>query len=475
MKLNNTETTKYICAAVHTDESFCNRIIKEIIEEEHRVIGNSYGVDLAIVVKNSLAARNKRDIRNLKLALLLLLTIIFSLITKDSLKIIFLVIPFSYIFAYFIVFSDIHDTRHNIVAKHILRQKLNTEYTNFKTPYVWEKRLKQIANEQNNNVIIYGDFSPFVGAGSYINGWSFTVNINKGKKEEQKALNPLPFDMNEIHDYIINSIIKLNLDNLTIEDNLHINGQDIRDDKRFLPDPLERPCTLVEPQLIRDFMEKPTHNIRHYKCIRVTDWNGQLILSIFIRFVKVGQNLFVEASYFLLTPLREYYRQFDNFLSEPTSEQNSDLALGCILRTIELWLLSPFAILDKFSRSGRQKSQRRKSKRNIESNPTFNYGATASLREIVSSTEYYRYFQQLDQEMYLKIIERQIIDSIKSFLERKNIDTSDFEEARSTILNYGVIVSGGSIEARNLAVGKNAKLTITGNERPEKPNGIEQR
>jgi hypothetical protein len=222
-------------------------------------------------------------------------------------------------------------------------------------------------------------------------------------------------------------------------------------------------------------MEKPTHNIRHYKCIRVTDWNGQLILSIFIRFVKVGQNLFVEASYFLLTPLREYYRQFDNFLSEPTSEQNSDLALGCILRTIELWLLSPFAILDKFSRSGRQKSQRRKSKRNIESNPTFNYGATASLREIVSSTEYYRYFQQLDQEMYLKIIERQIIDSIKSFLERKNIDTSDFEEARSTILNYGVIVSGGSIEARNLAVGKNAKLTITGNERPEKPNGIEQR
>jgi hypothetical protein len=208
-------------------------------------------------------------------------------------------------------------------------------------------------------------------------------------------------------------------------------------------------------------MEKPTHSIRHYKCIRVIDWNGELILSIFFRIVKVGQNVFIEASYYLLTPLGKYYRQFDNIPLFATSEEMWVLVIQSIFQSIFSWFLSPFAVLHRFNRSREQQRQRQANRRNIEKNPNFNYGATDSLRERVSSSEYRRYFQKLDQEMYLKIIEQQIIDSIKNFLGSKNIDTSDFEQARSTILNYGVIVSGGLMEAKNLAVGKNAKTMTT--------------
>lgn len=451
MEPKNTDTTCYICASVHSNEDFCNEIIEEILKEEHRVVARSYGVDLNTVVKNCLVARDRRDSQNLKLALLLLLAIIGSVISKDI-----LVIILFYPFAYFIVLANLK-SRRDVVAKNLLKKSFNLEYKN----NIWEKRFQEIANDQQGNVIIYHDFLPFVGVGTYINGWSFTVNINKGKKEEEKVIKPLPFDINEIHDYIENSIIKLNLDNLTIEDNLHINGQGIRDEKRFLPDPVKRPCTCVESQVIRDFMEKPTHSVRHYKCIRVIDWNGELILSIFLRIVKVGQNVFIEASYYLLTPLREYYRQFDNILPEATSGEMWVLVIQSIFQSIFSWFLSPFAVLHRFNRSRKQQRQRRGNRRNIEKNPTFNYGATDSLRERVSYSEYRRYFQKLDQEMYLKIIERQIIDSIKSFLENKNIDTSDFDQARSTILNYGVIVSGGFIEAKNLAVGKNAKTMTT--------------
>ena len=442
MNPKNRDTTYYICAAVHSDKDFCNEIIKEVFEEKHRVVAKSYGIDLSTVVKNCLAARERRDARNLKLALLLLVGIIFSIILKN-----YLVILLFYLFAYVVVYSEFNKSRMDI------------EYIKFKTTSTLETRLQEIANEQKGNVIIYGGFSPFVGAGSYINGWSFSVNINKGKKEGETVLKPSHFEINEINDNIRNSLIELNLDNLIIEDNLHINGQKIRHDKRFLNSPLLRPRTLVEPQLIRDFMEKPTHTIRHYKCIRITDWNGELILSIFLRFVKIGQNLFTEASYFLLTPLRDYYDQFDNMLTEPTDEDSGEILeiAGQGFRTIFLWLLSPFEVFHRFNRSHEQKSQERSIRHHIKKYPTFNYGATTSLREGVSYPEYRQYFQKLDQEMYLKIIERQIIDSIKNFLENKNVDTSDFEQARSTILNHGVIVSGGSIEAKNLAVGKNAK------------------
>lgn len=78
----------------------------------------------------------------------------------------------------------------------------------------------------------------------------------------------------------------------------------------------------------------------------------------------------------------------------------------------------------------------------------------------MSQEEYQRFFQKLDQEMYLKIIERRIVDSLSNFLASKNIDTSDFKDARSTILNHGIIVDGGSLQAENIAVGKRAKLIL---------------
>jgi capsular polysaccharide biosynthesis protein len=103
----------------------------------------------------------------------------------------------------------------------------------------------------------------------------------------------------------------------------------------------------------------------------------------------------------------------------------------------------------------------REGKREIKSNPAFNYGVYRSYREIISSSnEYNRYFQKLDKEMYLKTIERKIVDTLSQFLDIKNIDASDFKETKSTILNNGVIVSGGNVSTQNLTVGKNPTSII---------------
>jgi len=64
--------------------------------------------------------------------------------------------------------------------------------------------------------------------------------------------------------------------------------------------------------------------------------------------------------------------------------------------------------------------------------------------------------------MYSKIVEREVLDAFVAFLRAKDIDTSDFEERQSAILNYGVIVSGGSVNAQSLAVGDQARATSGG-------------
>jgi len=49
--------------------------------------------------------------------------------------------------------------------------------------------------------------------------------------------------------------------------------------------------------------------------------------------------------------------------------------------------------------------------------------------------------------MHIKIIERQLLESVVEFLDARNIDTSDSKKRQDTILNNGVIVSGGSFTA----------------------------
>ena len=96
----------------------------------------------------------------------------------------------------------------------------------------------------------------------------------------------------------------------------------------------------------------------------------------------------------------------------------------------------------------------------IKENYSFDYGATPSIRALASSPNYRRYFQKLDKEMGIKLVERAILDSVVEFLDDKNIDTSDLKERTSTILNNGVIVSGGYIRADTFTAGQGASSEV---------------
>ncbi|WP_333223098.1 hypothetical protein [Microcoleus sp. BR0-C5] len=468
MERRMTESTRYLCAAVQIDEKFCDQILEEFLEEDYTVIGICHGVDIPTVIKSCLLAKTRRNERNNRLYIFLPCLFLLGLFFQLNLYICCLII---YSLAWIIVFSYESESRYKIVGKYLLKKNFNPEFIRSQqVSPEQEQKLKEISESQDANVIIYGGFSPFVGSGLNINGWSFAVDIKKGKEKRIHTKQPIDFAVSELYDYITDSIQNLGLDNLSIEDNLYINGngQELREGKIFLPQDMMRPNTRVEDHLIRFFIENPTDSIRHYRCLRVTDWKGEIILSIFLRLSKIGENLFIEANYYLLTPLRSYYRQYDDIKSEPSKADILKLAWRSAFQTFLLSISALISIcrllisidnLD-FSEYRKKRNRKKKKEKEIKSNPTFNYGAISSLRERVSQEEYQKFFQKLDQEMYLKIIERRIVDGLSKFLDSKNIDTSDFKNASSTILNHGIIVDGGSLQAENIAVGKRAKLIL---------------
>jgi hypothetical protein len=510
IELTHTETTRYLCAAAHLDENFCSYIMEQIVEEEHRAVGELYGADIVPIVKWCISTRQRTLARNIFLFGLLLIAIIvgiqligsrpvysydygyiytvspsfwaflvlvplllivlslLSAIPSPILLILYvLVIFFAYPMALFflgawlIVGIEMGVRYYGSRAQQLSRNSFRTDAIQVPLEPSLEQKLR--AGTQNGNTVVYSGYSPFVGAGLNIGGWSFAVDISKGKMKEGVQLRPIPFRASELYNYVTERVRRLGLNNLFMEDKLYVNGQEIRDDRRFLPQPLARPFQRIPSEMMWQFIEPetPSQDIRHYKCIRVTSWRGELILSLFIRFVRVGKNFFIEADYFLLPPLKNEYYGIDTIEPTLTFRKVRQLAVASLLATVGLWFRSPVKIFFSTFHHWILARRHKRIERQIMGNPAFDYGAASSLREVASSTGYRRHFQRLDKEMYVKIIEGELLESIITFLDDKNVDTTDLKQRQETILNNGVIVSGGSFHAENVAVGERAKAVLS--------------
>ena len=65
-----------------------------------------------------------------------------------------------------------------------------------------------------------------------------------------------------------------------------------------------------------------------------------------------------------------------------------------------------------------------------------------SLRELAATNGYYHFFQEADTLKYIKLVERRLLATIRTFLADHNVDLGDYDARQTTILdnstnNYG--------------------------------------
>jgi hypothetical protein len=455
-----TEGTRYLCASAYLSRTFRDSVIRTFIEDKHRALAVSYGIDPVAILKHCLVARRigrTRDLLLLVPALPLLLPLLSLVIAGPGAAAVHPVLFFVALLVAFCIIAweqweiEFHIVRQNFTKKRFdpgaLPRAFNMEA---------EQVFKEVEAAQKSNVMIHAAFSPFVGCGNNIGSWSVPVDMTKGKEDVGGRLQPKAFTVKELYDEISRTLRALDFPNCSIEDKLCISGLDIRGDEKFLPDLMGRPRTRIEASAIEEYVTHPSRQARHYQTFRLVDWSGELILSAFLRVAKTGHNLFVEASYCLLVPVDENHRQVDSMNPVPSWRDWARLLAVSAVKTAFIWLAWPLYIWELISHPLRSWMHEREVRNMIRENSAFNHGAATSLRETTCTSNLYRrYFQKLDKEMYLKILENQILDCIVRFLDERNIDTSALKEAQTRIINSGIIVAGGSsVEANTLAVGR---------------------
>jgi hypothetical protein len=451
-------TTRYLCAAAHLDERFAHRVIRQIVDERHRAIAPSPGIDLPLVIRHCLAARERTRARDLALSALVVPFLALALYAHSGSGVAILLVVAA---AVAVGAVEQWVRRYRIVALR-LRPDAYKEVA-IELSGDGEERLRDAVAAAGSNVTVYSGYRPFVGSGYDVGGWAFAINVGRGRTEGERTLTPKPFEVDELYDAISTAVHALELDGLGVEDHLYVDGRDIRDDPRFVVNRFGRPIGRIDDNTLARFLRAPEHKIRHYRCIRIARWQGEVVLSIFLHFARAGQSLFAEGRYFLLAPLKEEYHEIDSLQERPTLRQRLEFALRAAPMSLLLAAMALPRVTGRIVQAVRRWSAGREAKKLIKTTPLFDYGATTSVRELAQSDRFRRYFQQVDREMYSKIVEREILDAFVAFLRKKDIDTSDFEERQSAILNYGVIVSGsGSLSAQSLAVGEQAKATTGG-------------
>ncbi|HEY9475876.1 MAG TPA: hypothetical protein VIS06_18740 [Mycobacteriales bacterium] len=431
------------------DEGLAELLINGILRQEHRSVAASPDLDLATVFKHAISASSRRRTRDALLFVLFALAIVLLVFVQSLLSVLV-----CYLLAVVLVVGEQLHTRHEVLAGTLSRDTFRPAEAP-DPPAQLLPALRRVASHGTGNVTVYSGYSPFVGYGVVLDSWSFALDIGR-PAEGHTAVRG--FTVEEIHDHVAAQVDELALPGMEITDRLFVNGLDIRRDTRFLPDPMDRPVDRVDDALVRRLMVAAEDRARPYLTIRVVGWRGELALSVFCRFMKSESILFAEASYSLLTPMREGYRVVDRILPTPTLGEVAGVVTRSFWPTAKMMVKSSPRVLRGLYAPLSERNRQSRQRREIERNPFFDYGSLFSLREAASDNAYDRYFQRLDSELYRKVIERRVLDALVSFLDEHDIDTGDLVERQTTILNQGVLVTGrGTLTAQSVAAGSNAR------------------
>jgi len=416
-----------------------------------KAFASSGDLDSALVLKHCLAA-DRRALRLCLSALGLLLLGLLCVLALHSGAAQLL----STVAIFALMLGSDYDLRRGSKAKRLLDPVNDRDIALFPTTALQAEVLASVSRGEVSPVVIFSGFRPFVGAGIPLDAWNLTVNTKAPRTTLGTASPPIPFHTAELHDYVAKRLNGMGIRGLAMHDRIYVSGRDIHGDARFLPAPGDRPSTTIDLATIGELEDTNSEFARHYRRYQVTSWQGDISVSYFVRFTRFGDYLAVEVSSAILTPIKEAYNLEGGRLRGGSWPR---LLARALAWTVFASIAFPFVVLARLNGVAEGWRARRRVRGQAAGDSSFDYGATSTIRELAAQLEYRRYFQLLDRQAYKSVLEKGLLEALVEFLEQHHVDTSELKERQSVVLNNGIMMSGGSLQADSLAVGQDSTVS----------------
>ncbi|WP_431904095.1 hypothetical protein [Micromonospora carbonacea] len=307
------------------------------------------------------------------------------------------------------------------------------------------ERLSELQQQEGGNTVVFSGYRPFVGSGVVLKNWGFAQRLVRAanplaglQPEAEREFPTAPFGAAALVAHLRDELGALatereaerQLPGLTVEDRIFLAGTEVA---HLVP--------YTRPEWIPEIIRRPTAPARHFLVCQVLSWRGELVTTVYVHVAVQGRSLYMEFTSTALPPCDERYRVVD---------QVGGTGPAAYARAVVRGLLDAPAIIGRaplnLARAGLD-ALANSSWFRADGPPRlgYDYGARVSVRELGMAADTRHHVQTQEIDKYQRIIERRLLAAVLDFLEGHGVDTSEYRQRATTLLNAGAIVTGGNL------------------------------
>ncbi|MGW3207311.1 hypothetical protein [Streptomyces sp. NPDC001135] len=467
------DATRLLCAGTYLDPVYRATVIRELLTHRFRVVAPSYGYDAVPVLAHALAARR---LHRARLAVLLAgLFVTYVLMAAGVLN------GFTGLLATAWLLWVTAFLR-RVVTLQLLTSRLGIRTGGARRtsgfdgsyprhPQLTGELVAKINREQTSDgsLICYGGYKPFVGAGQQVRRWSTAelligapVTVFDGRREaglpkapgvnghatgeEPKRKDIIPFTVEDLSAYVsarMTSGLRDHASRLARIEGLAVERSTFTTAVTTLPG-----AWAAIPEQTDGHWQDTYGSGRAYLCVRVGSWNQELVTTAFVGFDLKGNTLHTEFYSYVLGPIQASFHLVDRLPA--ALDAGTLLKVGWhTLRATPEAALRPVLSRARSALSGLlpwarntvllpQPADTSEFGLGRYADTLVNRGALTSIREMATSDGFHVFFQETDTIKYTQIVERQLLQFIREFLQEHNVDLAEHEARQTNILNdYG--------------------------------------
>jgi hypothetical protein len=303
--------------------------------------------------------------------------------------------------------------------------------------------------------------SPFVGSGQLVHRWLPPMTVQLLRPDVANLLDMArrehatpPFQAHELVDHLRFALRQLttdsgseNLPGLRVRDRLYVAEADVTADRKLLN---------ANDFVIRRIIDNPLALAHHFLETSVPIAGGELVTTVLIRVSLKGRCLSLDVATCALTRTPGHYQ---------VTDQYGENGIGAVVRAafralftlprdvLMIWRLVAVPVLAARAWWA-TKDRTHKPRRGVPVSPR------VSIREKVADEWKNTQLDRTTIYDHMKIVEQRVLKATLDFLKAHDVDTSEFEQQATNIINSGVLNMGGTMVGDNTAVANSAKVML---------------
>ncbi|RSS56736.1 hypothetical protein [Streptomyces sp. WAC01280] len=453
------EATRLMCGYVYLNTSFADSVLQDLVSERLRAHGLPLGIDLVALVRHARVARRLHAIRDVLLTaclLVLLFALVAAFVARfgpeedpgERLGDCVRLAAYGLLGATLVTFVAV------VVCRRAALRVHRGKGTPREGASAVRSRIEEELDERDEtNVVPYGtsgeEERPFVGNGVRISETVWAgIEVGRPAQDDQGADLPMaPFSAADLHTRLIERLADTSgIEELRARNRLYVQGHQAHDlGAELLPDPLRRPRTHIDPALVEAGIAEKDRVMRTYLALDVVGAGGAYVVTMFVRARLSRSLLSWEVSAHVLPPLHAVFRVVSQ-LPRGWLEEVWQLFGATLSRLWKLLSRAPARLLRRGTQGVRNVWRLWWDRRRITHRKGhFDYGTVGSVRAWAADLDRLDYLQRMDVLDTFQRLQQGVLLATEQFLKDHNVDTSDFERARTLITHHSYTFKGAVV------------------------------